>query len=164
MAMSVPLSDAERRKIVTLLEAGKSHAEIARAVSRSLGSVANVAKAAGHTGDQSAALRTRKAVEGRSAYCAERRAGLAARATERAEEMLEEMSGEYLAYNFGGKDNTYAEHELDAPPIEAKRAMAQTFRDLMRTVIEIDRHDNRADEGVAAVDQWLRAMIGEAVT
>lgn len=27
---------------------------------------------------------------------------------------------------------------------------------------DVDRHDNRADEGAAVVDEWLRSIVGEA--
>lgn len=161
--MAKPLTDQERDDIARLLQDGKSHAEIARTVGRATGTVANVAKAIGHTGDQSASLRVRRANEGRSAYSAERRASIAATLTQRAEELLAEMEGRYLVFNFGGKDNTYEEHELESPPIEAKRQMIQAAREAIRTVLDIDRHDNRQDEGAAAVDQWLRDIVGDAV-
>lgn len=161
--MAKPLTNQERDEIARLLEAGQSHAEIARTVGRATGTIANIAKSIGWSGDQSRALRVRKANENRSAYSADRRAELAARATERAQEMLERWEAPYLVFNFGGRDNDYNEHQLAEAPIEAKRAMAQTFRDLMRTVIEIDRHDNRQDEGLSAVDEWLRGIVGDAV-
>jgi hypothetical protein len=153
------LTDDERHEIIRLIDQGKSRNDIAAATGRSRGTITNVAATIGHTFGQSALTH---AHEARSSYCAERRAELAGKATERAHELLERMSGRFLVFNFGGRDNTYEEHELEEPPVEAQRAMAQAFRDLMRTVIDIDRHDNRHDEGLAAVDQWLRDMIGSA--
>lgn len=158
--MAKPLTDDERDQIVTLIEAGKGCREIAEATGRSRSTVSGIAKEIGHTFGQSNLTR---AHEARSAYSAEKRAELAAKATERAEQMLAKMEGAYLVFNFGGKDNDYNEHTLSEPPTEAQRAMAQTFRDLMRTVLDIDRHDNRADDQLSAVDDWLRSMIGEAV-
>lgn len=76
------------------------------------------------------------------------------------EKLVSELEGEYLVFNFGGRDNTYAEHLLAAPPVEAKRALMATVRDAMRTVLDIDRHDNRNEEGLAAVDSWLRDIVG----
>ena len=32
----------------------------------------------------------------------------------------------------------------------------------MRTVIDIDHHESRQAEGLAAVDQWLSDIIGSA--
>ncbi len=156
--MAAPVTDTERDQIIALIESGKSARDIAKQTGRSTSTISNIAKSIGHRFAQSNLAR---AHEARSAYSAERRAELAARATERAEQMLAKMEGEYLVFNFGGKDNDYNEHTLEQPPTEALRSMAQTFRDLMRTVLDIDRHDNRADDGIAAVDQWLRGLIGE---
>lgn len=155
--MAKPLTDDERERILELIRAGKGCAEIAREVGRAVDTVSRIAKTIGH---QFGKTNLARAHDARSAYSAERRAAIAARATERAEQMLERWEQPYLVFNFGGRDNDYNEHELVEPPVEAKRAMAQTFRDLMRTVLDIDRHDNRADEGLAAVDEWLRGMLG----
>lgn len=46
------------------------------------------------------------------------------------------------------------------PPVEAKRQLVQAAREALRTVLDIDRHDNRNDEGLAAVDAWLRDIAG----
>lgn len=157
--MAAKLTDDERAEIVRLIESGKPCRDIAKQVGRSADTISRIARSIGWTFGRPNLARAREA---QSAYSAERRAELAAKATERAQEMLAKMDGRYLVFNFGGKDNTYEEHELEEPPVDALRAMAQTFRDLMRTVLDIDRHDNRADEGMAAVDQWLRDMIGAA--
>lgn len=157
--MPAPISDEQRQQIINLCKQGHTCNAIAQQVGVSSSTVSNVAKSIGHRFAQSNLAR---AHEARSAYSAERRAALAARATERAEEILAKMSGEYLVFNFGGRDNTYEEHVLEQPPTEALRAMAQTFRDLMRTVLDVDRHDNRQEEGLAAVDQWLRDIVGES--
>lgn len=154
-----PLTNDERAEIVRHIESGKGCAETAKIMNRSADTVSRIAHSIGWTFGVTNLARAHGA---RSAYCAEARAGIAALATERAQSMLERWEQEYLVFNFGGKDNDYNEHVLSEPPVEAKRAMAQTFRDLMRTVLDIDRHDNRADEGLAAVDQWLRDMIGSA--
>lgn len=155
--MAKPLTPDERDRIVALLATGATCRQIADQVGRSPDTVSRIAKDVGHTFGQLAGAHAREA---RSAYCAERRAGIAARATERAEQLLERMEGEFLVFNFGGKDNTYEEHRLEEPPVEAVRAMAQTVRDLVRTVLDIDRHDNRDEGDLAAVDRWLRDLVG----
>jgi hypothetical protein len=164
-AMAKPLTDDERARIVALMAEGKGRREIARTVERSTTTITRVAAEIGHDWLASADARTQstlsRAHEARGAYCAERRASLAAKATEEAERLLAELHGDYLVFNFGGRDNTFAKELLAEPPIEAKRAMVQSFRELIRTVLDIDRHDNRADEGGAAVDEWLRSIVGE---
>lgn len=155
--MAPPLTDTERAQIRQLIEAGHGCVQIAKTVGRSNDTISRIAKAMGHTFGESNLARAHAA---RSAYSADRRAALAAKATERAGEMLERMAGRYLVFNFGGRDNTYEEHELAQPPTEAQRALAATFRDLMRTVLDVDRHDN-ADKGVSsAFDDWLQQMTG----
>lgn len=163
-AKGTPLTDDERQRIIELLHAGHSRAAIARQTARSVGTIANVAASIGFRSDQSAALRTQRAREARSAYSAERRAQIAAKATERAMELLEQFDREHLVFSFGGRDNTYAEHTLPEPPVDAKRQMAAAFRDLMRTVLDVDRHDNRAEDDMAAVDQWLRGIVEGAAS
>jgi DNA-binding CsgD family transcriptional regulator len=157
--MAKPLTTDERQQIEQLLAEGKSYREIAETVGRSHGTIGKIARTIGHHSGQTNLAR---AHEARSAYCAERRAVLAARFTEECERLLDELRAPYVAFNFGGKDNTYAEHELAEPDVQAKRLLIQAAREAMRTVLDIDRHDNRAEEGAAAVDDWLRSMIGEA--
>lgn len=159
MAAVTKLSDAERQRIVRLIGEGKSRNEIAGIVGRSYGTITNVARSVGHT---FGAANLKHAHQARSSYSAERRAEIASTATQRAAELLEKFEGRYKVFNFGGKENTFAEHELDAPPVEAMRQMSAAFRDLMRTVLDIDRHDNRQEDGLAAVDEWLRDIVGSA--
>lgn len=157
--MPARLPDHEREHIADLIRSGKSCSAVAKDVGRSPDTVSRIAREIGwHFGDTNLA----HAHEARSAYSAERRATIAAKATERAQQLLDEFEGEYLVFNFGGKENTYNEHTLPSPPIEARRQMAAAFRDLMRTVLEVDKHDNRNDEGLAAVDAWLRDIVGAA--
>jgi hypothetical protein len=51
---------------------------------------------------------------------------LAAKMSSAAESMLDAIDDEYLVYNFGGKDNEYAEHILDSAPVEVKRSIIVT--------------------------------------
>lgn len=156
--MAAPVTDDERAQIIALIESGASCQAVAEQAGRSPDTISRIAKSIGWTFGHTNAARAREA---RSAYSAEKRAELAARITEEVERLLDDLRKPHLAFNFGGKDNTYEEHQLDEPPVEAKRALMQTIRDGLRTVIDIDRHDNRAEDGLAAVDQWLRGLVGE---
>lgn len=159
--MAKPLTDHERQAITDLLTANPDLAcnEIARRTGRSPDTISRIARQIGHRFGRTSVARAREA---RSAYSAERRALLAARATERAEELLGAMGEPYTAFSFGGRDNVYSEHVLDVPPVEVRRQIAQAVRDLVRTVLDIDRHDNRADAGNADVDRWLVHVMGIA--
>lgn len=46
-----------------------------------------------------------------------------------AHESLDNLDGPYLVYAFGGKDNEYAEHLLDTPPIEVTRTAVTIAKD-----------------------------------
>lgn len=116
--MAKPVTDDERNAIVDALHAGRSARDIATEHGRSTDTISRIAKSIGWDFGRPNLTRAREA---KSAYSAERRASLAARFTEVAERLLDDLDGEYLVFNFGGKDNTYEEHMLDAPPIEAKR-------------------------------------------
>lgn len=154
--MPKALTDDERNEIIKLLGQGLSHAAIGAQVGRAASTVGNVARSIGHRSGQTNLAR---AHEARSAYSAERRAVIAAKLTEAAEKLLEQLHQEHRAYSFGGRDNVYTEQMLPEPDIAGKRQLVQAAREAMRTVLDIDRHDNRAEEGASAVDEWLRGML-----
>lgn len=157
------LTDSERERIATLLLDGKSYGSIAKETGRSVGAISRVAKSLGHTASGSAAARTEKAREARKAFSAERRAEQMEELSAEFDRLVADMRTETRVFNFGGKNNTYREHKLTEPPNEAKRALMQSARDAMRTMLDVDRHDNKADDGASAVDAWLRDIVGEAV-
>lgn len=157
--MANPVSDDERERILELIRSGQPRNDIAKATGRSPSTITGIAQSIGWTfGDTS----TAKATAARSAYSADRRAELAAEMTEQAAKLLAELNQPHLVYNFGGRDNTFAQTLLDAPPTDAKRQLVQAVEGLMRTVLNISRHDQRDELGLSAVDDWLRGLIGEA--
>jgi hypothetical protein len=139
-----PLTDDQRQEVIDLLPTGKSCNEIARLTGRGTSTVSRIARDVGHEWAQT---NTERAREARSGYCAERRAAIAARLVDEANLLLDQLHQPHTAFNFGGKDNTYEEHELEEPPIEGKRALVSATRDAMRTVLDIARLDEKADTG-----------------
>lgn len=156
--MAKPLTDDERARIVDLLNEGHSANDIAKRTHRSVNTVSRIAKSIGH---QFAQTNLARAHEARSAYSAERRATIAARLTVEAELLLDELHGEYLVHNFGGKDNTYAEHKLEQPPTEAKHTIVRAVGQAMKTVLDIDKHDNRDAENLSGFDAWWADRMGD---
>lgn len=57
---------------------------------------------------------------------AEARLLLAQKMSVAANDMLDRLDGSYLVYSFGGKDNTYREQVLEAPPVEVIRNAVTT--------------------------------------
>lgn len=159
--MAKPLTDQEKERIADLLQQGHSRADIAKQTGRGVGSIDRIAKAIGWKSDQSIASRTRVAQEARSAYTAERRALIAARLTEESELLLDELHGPYKVHNFGGKDNTFNEATLDQPTTDAKHTIVRAVGQAMKTVLDIDKHDNRDSENLSGFDAWWADRMGD---
>lgn len=155
--MAPKLSEAERAEIITLIESGKSCNDVAKTVGRSSDTVSRIAREIGWTFGRTNLASAREA---RSAYSAEKRAEIAASMTEHAERILRQLVEPHTAFNFGGKDNDYNERTFDLPPADAAFTIARTARELVRTVLDIDRHDNRGDTVGSAFDAFLEHMMG----
>jgi hypothetical protein len=92
---------------------------------------------------------------------AARRAETSRRFLEKSNELLDMMDQPHVAFNFGGRDNTYEEHMFAKPPVDALRTLMAAAAQAFGQHLAQDRHD--ADEGgLSAVDAWLRGMLGEA--
>lgn len=153
MTVATKVSDQERAQIAALCEAGKTRNEIAEITGRGTGTISRIAHEIGHDFLAACDERTQstlsRAHEARKGYCAERRAVVAEKLIDEAERLVDEMRTPHVAFNFGGKDNTYEEHEMDEPPIDGKRQLMAAARDAMRTVLDIARVDEKRDDGPA---------------
>lgn len=149
LAMPGRLSDDERATIAELLRSGVSRTEIVKRTGRSRGTIANVAQEIGYRADQSAAERTRNARAARSAFSAEHRATTAATAQQRADEILATFwdKRQQVVVMHGQEASTeIVEVEPDARAISD---LAKVVNTLQRTVLDISKHDVKADEGNA---------------
>ncbi|MEN6426118.1 MAG: helix-turn-helix domain-containing protein [Phycisphaerales bacterium] len=155
--MPARLPDDERQRIIDLLATGKSAYSIGKEVGHSQSTVCLIAKSIGHS---FAKTNLAHAHEARAAYGAEWRADFASRLSAECDSFLESLHGEYLVYNFGGKENDYNEHTLDEPPTEAKERIVKSIRLAMQTVLDIARHDSDGGMGLPAVDEWLATVRG----
>lgn len=158
-----PVTDQERERIVALIRSGLKRNDIVEQTGRGGATITRIAKSIGWDWMSIADARTQttlaRAHEARSAYSAERRAVIAATFTERAEQLLADMEREFVAFNFGGKDNTYAEHAMDRPPVDARFTMVRAAREAMRTVLEIDRHDQvTSGEGKSMIERLVEGL------
>jgi len=94
---------------------------------------------------------------------ASRRTELAALLLDRAQEALLDMHEPALVYNFGGRDNTYAEKLLSRPDFGSRLNLMKTAAQAIASHKVLDQYDSDAAQA-AAVDAWLKAMIGDAAS
>lgn len=151
------VDDNDRQAVAELHAQGLGRNEIARRINRGTRTVSVIAAALGLRFDN--AEMTEVATRVRNADLAEKRAILADALTDDALRLTAQMWEPAKVFNFGGKDNTYLEHDVDEPPADAKRALMGAAgmavdRSLKLVPVEIDQ------QGLAAVDQWLRGMMG----
>lgn len=152
--MAKPVTPDERARIVELLHEGHTCGHIAKTVHRSNDTISRIAAAEGHRFGESNLAR---AHEARSAYAAEARGEVASAALERARQLLAEYEATQPVVSGTADGPVVVEVKLDA---RGQKDRAQAASTLMRTVLDIDRHDNAGGRDVSAMDQWLQAMTG----
>lgn len=103
----------------------------------------------------SRAEHTAAATQARMAELAMRRLEIADRFLEEAEEILDKLHQPHLAFSFGGKDNSYAEHKLPAPPSGDVRNYMQAAGIAFDKHIAAVKHDTHdaTDVGASLVGQ-----------
>ncbi|MCK2024584.1 hypothetical protein KZC52_16775 [Microbacterium sp. kSW2-24] len=138
----------ERAK--ALFDQGMSRNAIARELDLDPATITRWAKRAGVEFDRS---ETEAATKAHTIDLAAGRLRLAEKMLAASEAMLDDIDGEYLVYNFGGKDNDYNEHLLESAPVEVKRNIITTagitFDKLTRIV---EKSDSGLDEAVGVID------------
>jgi transposase len=150
VGVSTPLTKAEIATIRKLHGQGKSRNDIARELQRSGSTISRTCMDLGLRFDRT---RIAAATEARKADAAARRSELELRLLEEADLFLEELHAPYLAFSFGGKDNTYAEELHDEPDATSKLKLMQSAG------IAIDRALKLADTGDAGVAAG-KSMLG----
>jgi orotate phosphoribosyltransferase-like protein len=156
--MPNPISTADRRRILRLHKTGRTRNQIAREVGRSPSTVSAVVAKAGRSftrGEQVHAATKAKQVDNQVD-----RAKLVGEMLGTVAKLHGRFFTEHTAYSFGGRDNVYNEHQVSEPSYADKKAIAQTMGTLIDKVLRIEAVDSES-QGLAAVDQWLRSMIGE---
>jgi hypothetical protein len=153
------ISDTKRQAIAADIRAGKARNQIALDHGVSAGSVTNIAREFELTEafDRSA---TKHATEAAVADNRAWRAVTSRRFLEEANKALDRLHEPYLVYGFGGKENTYNEHELPAPPAGELRNFMTGAAVAFDKHLAADRHD--ADAGTEGARSVLGAL-GEAL-
>jgi hypothetical protein len=152
-----PLTDAERDQIRQLHADGRGCNAIARQLGRDRSTISRAAAEMGLSFDRA---QTRQATAARVDDAKHKRAVLAEQLLDDALRLREQLWKPCTVHSFGGRDNTYAEHQVAEPPFRDKR-------DILASVgLAVDKHArlielDRDPEGLAAVDAWLRGITGQ---
>lgn len=118
------LTDDEKQAIRDLHREGHGRNEIARRIKRPFGTVTNFCQAEDLSFDRREELKV--AQEIRLADLADLRSYLAHKLMVTAVMTEEELHMPAKIYSFGGRDNTYAEEDVDQPPADAKKQLMAT--------------------------------------
>ncbi|MCX5587557.1 helix-turn-helix domain-containing protein [Streptomyces erythrochromogenes] len=151
-----PVTDAEREQIRRLHAEGHGRNEIARRTGRGTRTISVQCAAMNLVFDNTA---TEAATAARNAQLAEKRSILADALVDDALRLTEQMWQPAKVYNIGGKDNTYTEQLVPEPPAADKRALMTAATAAAAQSLRLVPPETET-EGMAAVDQWLRGMMG----
>lgn len=151
-----PLSEAEIDEIRRLHGEGLGRNEIARRIGRGTRTVSNHCARMNLVFENTA---TEAATAARNAQLAEKRSILADALIDDALRLTEQMWQPAKVFNFGGKDNTYEDKDVPEPPAADKRALMTAATAAAAQSLRLVPPETET-EGMAAVDQWLRGMMG----
>lgn len=151
-----PVEKADEEAVRRLHAEGLGRNEIARRLVRSGRTISVIAA---RLGLEFTTEGTETATRHRMAQLAEKRAILADALTDDALRLTAQMWEPAVVFNIGGKDNEYTEEPVPEPPPADKRALmaaatAAAAQSLRLVPPETDT------QGLAAVDAWLRDMLG----
>ncbi|MFG2976287.1 helix-turn-helix domain-containing protein [Streptomyces sp. NPDC048331] len=152
----IPVTDAERDQIRALHADGVGRNEIARRLGRGTRTISVQCARMNLVFDNTA---TEAATAARNAQLAEKRSILADALVDDALRLTEQLWQPAKVFNIGGKDNTYTEKEVPEPPAADKRALMTAATAAAAQSLRLVPSETET-EGMAAVDQWLRGMMG----
>ncbi|MGW2724811.1 hypothetical protein [Streptomyces sp. NPDC001492] len=147
-----PLPEEFHDKIRELHSLGYGRNRIAREIGQPPVSVSRTAEFLGLTFDRT---KIQAATEARMADIAERKSLLAEDLLGDAEKLRKQLWEPTTVYSFGGKDNTYEEHEFDEAPAAEKRALMSTAG------IAIDRVLKLVPAEVGSGADDAKSMLGK---
>lgn len=148
------LSDEVKAEVIRLGRTGISRNQIVRDSGVSAYSVSKICHEAGITFNRDQA---KVAIAARLVDFKVARMAINERLIVEVNRALDDMTGEYVAYNFGGKDNTYEEHRLDQPPVEARLKLMQAVNIALARHLDLDAKDS--DGGVDEAKSMLGAIF-----
>lgn len=156
--MPTRLPDDKRDAIIADIHNGHGRNAIARAHAVSPSTVTAIAREAG-IDDAFDRAATKKATQATLDDNKARRAALARRMLDKANDLLDQMDQPHLVFNIGGKDNVYTEHTMPSPPTGDLRNLMVAAATAIDKHLVLERHDSDT-QGLSAVDAWLRDVLG----
>lgn len=157
MAQGRPVEADVRARAIELIGSGLPRNAIARELEIAPSSVSKIATEEGLSFDR--ANQTASATAARQHDMKVRRLELIDELMSKAADHLVAIDQPFLAFNFGGKENTYEEHTLDRAPtgdlLNLHRAASLALKDAR----ELIRDDD--DQGVAEAESMLMNLILE---
>lgn len=148
-----PLTEDEVHRIHVLHARGMGRNDIARDLKRSGETISRYAVREGLSFSRGGEVEA--ATKARSADVAVRRIALAEALLTDAENLRKQLWSETTVFNFGGKDNTYAERTVDEPPAGDKRMIMTAIG------VAIDRSLKLAPPQDDSGAEQARSMVGQ---
>lgn len=137
-----PVSQEERERIVAALRANPNAYAAAKQFGRARSTILGIAKTEGIDLDRSA---TKSATEARRAEAAASRARLAELILDDVHRLREQLWKPCIVYSFGGKENTYNEHELDRPDFRGQQAIMTSVGIGVDKLVALERIDSTSE-------------------
>jgi hypothetical protein len=156
-----PLTDDEKATIRRMHADGATRNDIARALAPRSGNTITRWCARQDPPLTFDRTRIKAATEARLADLAERRGLLREKFLTRADELLDMFDKPVTVFNFGGRDNTYEERQLDRPTISDMRSLVQAAATASTQEIRIAQADaGHGDDAAKSLLMGLAAAIG----
>lgn len=147
------IDDRMREAVMVDARAGMNRNAIARKHGLSASTITLIAREHAHSFDRGTTVIATKVL---IADMAKMRADLAARLLKAAMDEVELLDKPCIEFNFGGKDNTYNEHQFDKPTNGARSVILGNVDKAVRGHLALVKHD--ADPGLPAVRSLLDVM------
>ncbi|MEU6222253.1 helix-turn-helix domain-containing protein [Streptomyces sp. NPDC047042] len=157
MGTAKPVTDEERERVRQLHAEGKGRNEIAEILGRGGRTISTIAKSLGLSFSRAAEVQ--QATEIRKADLADRRAALAQRLQDVAERELEKVNAPHTYFDWGGKDHDFDTYDAPEPTPSDKRALLGVVATAVDRSLKLAPPEQDT-EGLAAVDAWLKGMMG----
>ncbi|MCE0510618.1 hypothetical protein LVJ59_16335 [Microbacterium sp. KKR3/1] len=157
MAQGRPVEADVRARAIELIGAGVPRNAIARELQIAPSSVSKIASDEGLSFD--GANQTASATDARQHDLKVRRLELIDELMAKAADHLVAIDQPFLAFNFGGKENDYNEHELERAPTGDILNLHRAASLAMKDAHELIRDDD--DQGVAEAESMLMNLILE---